>query len=749
MDAILKEFQHLKIHLEAIKSATSNFDNSKLIGKGGFGNVYEGVLSDSYGEEMVAFKRLDRNYGQGDPEFWKEILILSSYTHENLISLLGFCNEDGEKILVYDRASRGSLDRHVSATTLTWRQRLKICLGAATGLCYLHDPKESQQRVIHRDIKSSNILIGENWNAKVSDMGLSKLGPANQKHTILISNVVGTIGYIDPVYMETCILTKESDVYSFGVVLFEVLCGRLCFEYKNGRFQSLVGMWKKSYKQKKLNEIIFEDLKQQMDQGSLETFSEIAYRCLQHSRKRRPMISHVVEKLEIALRFQEIGDHVEPLMDYEEIIKTAVPSLANSSTEELKMHLLKGILVDKGTTWFINENGEHCEMIFARKCLEAIRKPEAPFDYCTDYAELSSRNIRPFFYKEFKTHVIAQFLSLHATYTVNLFFFLDPKLKYTDCDVILKYILAGETKHSTSYLADDVGDGWLIAELYQFTSTTRTIELEITFESSHSIAVNSIVFLPLERVEDKAREEDEKVSILESDTDWELNLPHDWEEIFCWSKDALQCTTKNELYSILCKGIPMNDGELWFSLAKNGKKCFLQSATLALDQKGWSWTSSPESRFKLVAFDPVFDSFHIYCRPRMQSLGTNYAAYLVYKLQETHFWHEPPVRVRSDKYANVYSWYIYLLSPRTPVIKPKAYQNTHNPLSRPKILKGLPQKRNDGWMEVQVLEYQFGDAYERFVDEKFGHDLHLTFYDTPSFGMKGLIVQGIEYRPII
>ncbi|CAH1427342.1 unnamed protein product [Lactuca virosa] len=605
MDAILKEFQHLKIQLEAIKSATGNFDNSNLIGKGGFGKVYEGVLSDSYGEVMVAFKRLDRNYGQGDPEFWKEILILSCYTHENLISLLGFCNEDGEKILVYDRAFRGSLDRHLSATNLTWRQRLKICLGAATGLCYLHDPKGTQQRVLHRDIKSSNILLDENWNAKVSDMGLSKLGPANQQHTILVSNVVGTLGYIDPVYMETGILTKESDVYSFGVILFEVLCGRLCFEYKNGHFQSLVGMWKKSYKQKRLNKIIFKDLKQQMDQRSLETFSDIAYQCLQKSRKRRPMISHVVEKLEIALRFQEIGDHVEPLMDYQEIIKIAVPSLAYSSTEELKMHLFKGILVDKGTTWFINKNGERCEMISATKCLEAIRyaaKPQTPFDISyfrdnpkseVDYYMSStplfhgktsriSSNIGGFFYMEFKTHVIAQFLSLHTTYTVNLVFLLDPKLKYTDCDVNLKYILAGETKHSTSYLADEVGDGWLIAELYQFTSTTRTIELEITFESSHSIAVDSIVFMPLERVED-------------IDTDWEPNLPH-WKEI-------------------------INGGEQWFSLAKNGKTCFMQSAREALDEKGWSWTSSPESRFKQVAFDPVFDSFQIYCRPRMQSLG--------------------------------------------------------------------------------------------------------------------------------
>ena len=180
--------------------------------------VFKGLYSHSEGRQIVAFNRLDRRFGQGDPEFLKEILMLSRYTHENLISLLGFCDEDGEKIIVYEHAANGSLDRHLSSTTLTWRQRLKICLGAARGLCYLHEPKETHQRVIHRDIKSSNILLDENWNAKISDMGLSKIGPANQKHTFLAANVVGTPVYIDPLYMHTYSLTKELDVYSFGVV---------------------------------------------------------------------------------------------------------------------------------------------------------------------------------------------------------------------------------------------------------------------------------------------------------------------------------------------------------------------------------------------------------------------------------------------------------------------------------------------------------------------------------------------------
>ncbi|KAL7598434.1 hypothetical protein Lser_V15G22729 [Lactuca serriola] len=325
MDAFMDEFQHLNITLEDVKSATGNFNDNNIIGKGGFGKVYKGELSDSNGQRMVAFKRLDRNYGQGDPEFLKEILMLSRYTHENLISLLGFCNEDGEKILVYEHASHGSLDRHLSSTTLMWSQRLRICVAAAKGLSHLHDPKGTDQRVLHRDIKSSNILLDESWNAKISDLGLSKIGPANQQHTFLVSNVVGTWGYIDPMYMQTSILTKESDVYSFGVVLFEILCGRPCYENNNGHIRSLAQTWKKSYKQKKLDEIIFQNLKQNMDPSSLETFLDIAYRCLKKYREDRPMMYHVVEKLKISLSFQEIFEGVKPSMYYEEMpIKIAV-----------------------------------------------------------------------------------------------------------------------------------------------------------------------------------------------------------------------------------------------------------------------------------------------------------------------------------------------------------------------------------------------------------------------------------------
>lgn len=198
MTDFLDENEHLKIQLNEIKSATENFGENNVIGSGGFGKVYKGEISHSNGRSIVAIKRLDPRFGQGNTEFWKEIMMLSRYTHPNLISLVGFCDDNGEKILVYEYASRGSLDSLLKATSLTWTKRIKICLDVARGLNYLHDLKGTQQRVIHRDIKSSNILLDENWNAKISDLGLSKIGPANHQHTVVVSNVVGTLGYLDP-----------------------------------------------------------------------------------------------------------------------------------------------------------------------------------------------------------------------------------------------------------------------------------------------------------------------------------------------------------------------------------------------------------------------------------------------------------------------------------------------------------------------------------------------------------------------
>ncbi|GJS30221.1 protein kinase, ATP binding site-containing protein [Tanacetum coccineum] len=271
----LQRFDDLKITLEAIKSATDNFSGDSFIGHGGFGKVYKGELVNSKEHIMAAFKRLDRSFGQGNPEFWKEIVLLSRYKHENVVSLLGFCDEDGEKILMYEYASNNSLEKHLESSDLTWINRLKICIGAARGLAYLHDPDDTQQRVLHRDIKSGNILLDESWNAKISDFGLSKIGPANQENTFVISNVVGTLGYCDPQYMATGLVTTTIGVFPSNISGFSpATCRWGNLSPKN---LDLARLARTSYEQNRMMEIVYKHIKDQIGPDSLKFFTEIAY----------------------------------------------------------------------------------------------------------------------------------------------------------------------------------------------------------------------------------------------------------------------------------------------------------------------------------------------------------------------------------------------------------------------------------------------------------------------------------------
>ncbi|CAI9277514.1 unnamed protein product [Lactuca saligna] len=311
--SLIRESLHLRVPFRDIEIATKNF--TTIIGKGGYGFVYKGDLLLSNKLTSVAVKRLENGLGQGLKEFLTEIQMLSHYKHPNLVSLLGYCEEGHEKILIYEYAERGSLDRYLSKANsmfpLPWKQRINVCIDAARGLDYLHNHVAENQRVIHRDIKSANILLDHNWKAMIADLGLSKLGRANEIDTYLVTNACGTQGYCDPVYIETGILTKESDIYSFGVVLFEVLCGRLGFMKVNNESRFLAPLARSCYEKGTLNDIIDLDLKNQVDSNSLNTVSEIAYQCLKNDRKQRPSMSLVVEKLVRALELQELAEASE------------------------------------------------------------------------------------------------------------------------------------------------------------------------------------------------------------------------------------------------------------------------------------------------------------------------------------------------------------------------------------------------------------------------------------------------------
>ncbi|KAM0070547.1 putative protein kinase RLK-Pelle-CrRLK1L-1 family [Helianthus debilis subsp. tardiflorus] len=565
MVEFLEEFRYLKIKLEDIEIATNKFDANNVIGSGGFGKVYIGEISHTKGRSMAAFKRLDPRYGQGIPEFWNEIMMLSRYEHQNIVSLLGFCDEVDEKILVYKYASHGSLDQHLNATSLTWTHRLKICLAVARAVQYLHDPKGTQQRVLHCDLKSSNILLDKNWTVKVSDFGLSKMVPANQHHTVLITHAVGTPGYCDPLYKEMGLLTKESDIYSLGIVFFEVLCGRLCYEYPNGQCQILEPVWKKSYEQKKLDEIIFQGLMKQMDPNSLESFANIAYWCLNKSYVKRPTISHVVKQLEIALEFQEIFEVTKQPKGYKEIIKAAIPPLIYRSIDELRMLLSKGIFLNNGRTWLsINKNGERCEMISATECL--IHSASGSKNrYSTEHDSRFAGGCYLAFDGKFKTYVKTQFLLPQITYTINLVFkFIYERTALSKPTYsALKYKLEGDVKPSISYFADDREDGWLMAELYQFTNETRSVDLKIIFEASYSLAVEGIEFRALEKVKHEVLEDEniDMQSTSDSEIYWEQKVPKNYEEMIKLSKDRVKWTTKKELFFILRKGFQINDGK--------------------------------------------------------------------------------------------------------------------------------------------------------------------------------------------
>ncbi|KAK9067834.1 hypothetical protein SSX86_011945 [Deinandra increscens subsp. villosa] len=743
LQTFLQQFQHLKIQLEEITLATNNFDDqNNRIGVGGFGKVYKGEVTHSKGRSMVAIKRLDSRGGQGIPEFLKEITMLSNYQHENLVSLLGFCCEGSEMILVYELASHGSLDRHLNSHHLTWMQRLKICLDVARGLGYLHDPRETHQRLIHCDMKSGNILLDDKWNAKVSDFGLSIMGSANEQHSVIITLAAGTRGYCDPQYAMTHTLTKESDVYSFGVVLFEVLCGRLCCTYSiNGDVEKkFVPTWIESYEHKNLNDIIFKSLTiQPLDQSALETFSNIAYRCLNVSREVRPNMAEVVIELETALEYQDISERIL-LFDYEKLSRTAEPPLSYSSNGELMKLLSKGVLLNGGKTWFsLNKKGEHCEMISFAECIDS------KFDRYKWSSYNNSRfAVGTYHYHDgcVKTRVKTQFLSPGITYKVNFVFNFIGRRDTQKCHdfISLKYKLQGETKTSISYLAVERQDGWYMAELYQFTSDQRIFDLEILFEGFYdiyrNITVEGIEFWPLEKVEHR----DEKHPLSDSDVNWEKKLPTDYEDIIKWSTSSVHWTTKKEAYSVICKGFLINDGEKWFSLDKNGKKCHMTSARVAgkFGKDGYL-LSLPESRFgEAIELGDWNFEINYEIMSQLVSSDTTYASYLVYKLPKDQSGYEAPLHVMDGPNDG---WYIYLTSPRTPVIRPKADQDTHNPLNCPR-LKGFAQQRNDGWMEVQIWEFRTTTTSHAIR--------HHLFLSSANFKMllSGLIIEGIEFRPI-
>ncbi|XP_063935665.1 serine/threonine-protein kinase PBL35-like isoform X1 [Daucus carota subsp. sativus] len=347
-----------------IRSATNNFKEELVIGKGGFGIVYKGIIE----ERIVAVKRSKSMSKQGSKEFLTEIKMLSQFQHSHLVSLIGYCDDSEEMILVYEYMPAGSLADHLHKRvrrgdtilpSLTWEQRLKICIGVAHGLDYLHTGTSIDERVIHRDVKTANILLDENLAAKLSDFGLSKTGPANQTCTYVSTRVKGTHGYLDPYYVATHRLTRKTDVYAFGVVLFEVLCGRPAVDRSLDEEQiSLAGWAQQCFEEGLLEQIIDTNIKASISSDSLNTFVDVAIKCLLMQPKLRPTMAEIVVGLESALALQEKSTsyclvEIMPL-DYTSQEDVHSSTLVVKNTDHKREHTAQ-VIVNVSDAWYLNK----------------------------------------------------------------------------------------------------------------------------------------------------------------------------------------------------------------------------------------------------------------------------------------------------------------------------------------------------------------------------------------------------------
>ncbi|KAK4791341.1 hypothetical protein SAY86_031754 [Trapa natans] len=294
-----------KFTFNDLKLATRNFRPDSLLGQGGFGCVFKGWIEENGTAPVkpgtgltVAVKILNHDGLQGHREWLAEVYFLGDLVHSNLVKLIGYCIEDDQRLLVYEFMPRGSLENHLfrRSLPLPWSARMKIAIGAARGLAFLHE--EAERPVIYRDFKTSNILLDADYNAKLSDFGLAKDGPEDGK-THVSTRVMGTYGYAAPEYVMTGHLTSKSDVYSFGVVLLEMLTGQRSMDKNRPNGEHNLVEWARPHlgEKRMLFKLIDSRLEGHFSVKGAHKATQLAARCLSRDPKARPLMSEVVEAL--------------------------------------------------------------------------------------------------------------------------------------------------------------------------------------------------------------------------------------------------------------------------------------------------------------------------------------------------------------------------------------------------------------------------------------------------------------------
>ncbi|XP_062189320.1 proline-rich receptor-like protein kinase PERK1 [Phragmites australis] len=298
---------------EQLMVATDGFSDANLLGQGGFGYVHKGVLPN--GTE-VAVKQLRDGSGQGEREFQAEVEIISRVHHKHLVSLVGYCISGGNRLLVYEFVPNNTLEFHLHGRgrpTMDWPTRLRIALGSAKGLAYLHE--DCHPKIIHRDIKASNILLDLRCEAKVADFGLAKF--TSDTNTHVSTRIMGTFGYLAPEYASSGKLTEKSDVFSFGVMLLELITGRRPVSSKQSHMDDCLVDWARplmtrAFEDGNHDALVDPRLGNEYNNNEMERMIACAAACVRHSARRRPRMSQVVRALEGDVSLDDLNEGVRP-----------------------------------------------------------------------------------------------------------------------------------------------------------------------------------------------------------------------------------------------------------------------------------------------------------------------------------------------------------------------------------------------------------------------------------------------------
>ncbi|XP_060218553.1 probable serine/threonine-protein kinase At1g01540 isoform X2 [Lycium barbarum] len=283
--------------LRELEAATNCLSDENVIGEGGYGIVYQGVLADG---TRVAVKNLLNNRGQAEKEFKVEVEAIGRVRHKNLVRLLGYCVEGAYRMLVYEYVDNGTLEQWLhgdvgDVSPLTWDIRMTVIVGTAKALAYLHEGLEP--KVVHRDVKSSNILLDRQWHTKLSDFGLAKL--LNAERSYVTTRVMGTFGYVAPEYACTGMLNEKSDVYSFGILIMEIITGRTPVDYGRPQGETNLVEWlKMMVGNRKSEEVVDPKLPEMPSSKTLKRALLVALRCVDPDAQKRPKMGHIIHMLE-------------------------------------------------------------------------------------------------------------------------------------------------------------------------------------------------------------------------------------------------------------------------------------------------------------------------------------------------------------------------------------------------------------------------------------------------------------------